>query len=151
MRIHCTNSFVQILCGFHRTGSIVQLPLCGFHHYGFHRADAIQIPSCRFHPVGTIVRIPFHRASSIVRIMCIPLCASHCVHSIVCILLYALLHRRKEEVKEDRGWAHWRIVFTFVFASPLVSTGVHPLRVYWVRAHRLGAHQPDCIVRVVCV
>ena len=45
-------------------------------------------------------------------IMCIPSCAFHRVHFIVCIPSYN--RRRKEEVKEDGGWEHWRIVFKFV-------------------------------------
>ena len=153
MRIHYTNSIVQILlckflradsivripsCGFHHTCSIVQLPLCGFHHTG----SIVRI-ACGFdgfHPVHSNVRVPLCAYRSIVRI---PSCAFNCVHSIVCIPP-SCNRRRKEEVKEDGGWVHWRIVFTFVFALPLASTGMHPLKVYWVRAHRLGVHQPDC-------
>lgn len=108
-----------------------------------------RIPSCRFHRANSIVRIRscgFDRSDSIVRI---PSYVFHCINSIqnatVCILLFAFrcVHfvlsrmyipscnrRRKEEVKEDGGWVHWRIVFKFAFALPLASTGMHQQRSY---------------------
>ena len=117
---HCAGS----MCRFYRAAdSIVRIPSCRF---------IVWVPSCAFHlfirahsmerfpskafeyhaNADSILRIPscgFHCVDSIVQI---PSCAFHRVHSIVCIP--SCNRRRKEEVKEDGGWVHWRIVFTFV-------------------------------------
>ena len=107
--------FVQIsLCGFlhaHSIFSSERIPSSAFHqrHSNIVR---MRIPSCGFHRADSIAWIPLCRFYHAHSIMCIPSCAFHCMHSIVCIP--SCNRRRKEEVKEDGGWVHWRIVFTFV-------------------------------------
>ena len=85
------------------TGSFVQIPLCGFHCAN----SIVWILLCKFHRVYSIVRISscgFRRT-----------CANATVH----IPLHAF-----------RYVHFWRIVLTFVFALPLVSTGMHQQRSY---------------------
>lgn len=93
-------------CKFYTADSIVRNPLCEFDRAplwsslrrsqctilwcGFHRVDCIvRIPSWEFHRAGSIVRVPLYKihaklycANATVRI---PLCASRCVHSIMCL------------------------------------------------------------------
>ena len=136
--LSCGFHRADFIVRFHRADSIVRIPSCGFP-----RANSVVwIPSCGFHHTGSIVYIPYN---SIMEVCCanatmrIPLYA-FCYVPIVCIPSCAFYCRipsydrwRKEEVKEDGGWVHWRFVFTFVrvFALPLAST--------------------DCIDHIVCV
>lgn len=118
VRIHCTNSIMRVpLRKFLRENSIMRIPSCGFR-----RTSSI------------------HCAS----ILCIPSYGAHRADSIVRILSYKF--HRADAIRCGRqgvGTLAHRI--TFVFALPLASTGMYQLRMYWVRAHRLGLYRSHCM------
>ena len=134
------------LCEFDRAPlwSSLRRSQCTILWCGFHRVDCIiRIPSWEFHRAGSIVRVPLYKihvklycAVRVVRIplcafyyvpsnMCIPSCAFYRVHSIVCIPSYN--RPRKEDLKENGWWVHWRFVFTFLSVLLLASTRMHQL------------------------
>ena len=99
---HCINSMQTLLCKCHRSHSVVRILLCAF--YCVHSNVCL--------PTGAFPRVH--------SIACVPLYAFHRVRSIVCIP--SCNRRRKEEIKEDGWWMHWRFVFTFPF---FVAAGIN--------------------------